>query len=236
MEDKERNWLQKRVGYFTSSSLHNLMSASGKFIEGNITYLLEIERQRVLNEPAPSISSAAMTHGLENERYAYEWVKENMFPEAIYAQDLDEIPFKTTNYGLGASYDVWVGWDLHIDIKCPFSQKELSFYFSPSIPYEVKKERAFEQHCYQMAGQLLCDSNLGSIAILKYDAQVDSNEFDLRSPLDPSRGIYFEFDRYTDFDLDKYEKRIRFANEYLESGKNILEINNEWYEKKEKTD
>lgn len=204
------------------------MSKSGKFTETNISYLRRIERERFLNEPSPSITSAAMSHGLENEKYAVSWIRENMFSEAIYCQELEEIPFNTTEYMAGASYDVFVGYDLHIDCKCCYSIDELSLYFSPSIPYEVKKAIAFEQHCDQMAGQALCDNMLGSLGILKYDAQVDANEFDLRSPLDPSRGIYFEFDRYTDFDLDKYEKRIRFANEYLESGKNILEINKEW--------
>lgn len=236
MESKEREWHKKRIGRFTSSSLHRLMSASGKFIDGNITYLLEIERERFLGEPTPIVTSVEMRHGLINEKYAVEWIRDNTsWDNIVYAQELDDIPFKTTEYMAGASYDVFYNYigdridklNYHIDIKCPHSQKELCFYFSESIPYKEKRKKAFEQHCHQMAGQLLCDENLENVGILKYDAQRDDNEFDLRSPLDKSRGIAFIWKR-SDFNLDIYKKRIIFANDYLNSGKSILNINKEW--------
>jgi len=227
MENKELDWLKKRVGYFTSSSVRRLMSSSGKFTQEGITYLLEIEQQRLINEPLPPVTSAAMSFGLENEKYAVEYLRENMFPELIYSAEQEEIIFRTTEYGAGSSYDCWLGYDLIIEIKCCYSQKEISYIFSPSIPYEEKKKYVFKEHGDQLAVQLLCDPMAGSIAVFKYNPQRDDNQFDLRSPLDKSRGQYFEFQR-EDFDLDKYKKHITFANNYLNSGKNILDINKEW--------
>ena len=41
MTQKELNWLKKRVGVITASEVDKLFSASGKWIDGNITYLYQ---------------------------------------------------------------------------------------------------------------------------------------------------------------------------------------------------
>ena len=51
MTEKELNWFRKRVGVITASEVDKLFSASGKWIEGNITYLYQKQYERTYNEP-----------------------------------------------------------------------------------------------------------------------------------------------------------------------------------------
>ena len=77
MDKKERDWHLKKVGKFSASRAKDLMSASGKWIEGNIDYLYEIQYQRLTGEPEPPITARPMQIGIENEPYAIAWVREN---------------------------------------------------------------------------------------------------------------------------------------------------------------
>ena len=55
---------------------------------------------------------------------------------------------------------------------------------------------------------------------------MDDNQFDLRSVTDPSRGILFEFTRAELIvEIMQYEARLRYADAYLKSGKDLEMIN-----------
>jgi hypothetical protein len=64
---------------------------------------------------------------------------------------------------------------------------------------------------------------------MKYDPQDDNDPFDLRSPLDPSRGILFDYTR-EEFGayLETIKERVIFADQFLDSGRDIDLINNDW--------
>lgn len=230
MESKEREWLRKKIGVISASELHLLMSKSGKFTDGNITYLRKIERQRYLKEPAPRVYSKAMQFGTDNEPYAVEWLRHNTFYKIVHCDvDLPEKVFKKTRWGLGASPDCFADKDTLVEIKCVYGEAETNLIFSPSASYEKKLNHCFSEHKDQMIGQLLVYPKIKKIILFKYDPQDDENEFDLRSALDPSRGIMFEFTR-EDFGnaLESTKNRVIFADKYLKSGKDLELINEEW--------
>lgn len=226
MENSEKQWLQEKAGYFSASSLGLLMaSKKGGWIQTSISYIFKVERQRTTGEPAPPISSKQMSIGTEQEPYAFAWLKEN------YREDLELLSkvFKKVDWAMyGASLDVISsdGWDI-TEIKTVTGDTEINWYFSPSVPFESKRLKAFDAHRHQMAGQLLAYPEAQTINLFKYDPQLDGNEFDLRSPLDKSRGLLFSF-TLEEFGslLDEAKTKIIQADNYLKLGLNPEDIAN----------
>lgn len=249
MDQKESIWLKKKIGCFSSSNLDLLMPGKGnKWTDTNKNYLYKIQRQRLLNEPAPPIHARTMDIGIQNEPYAIEWLRENTTSTIKHCDsDYPEKIFVRTEWGLGSSPDAYevklsqlcnekheVVYEAEkklslIEIKVTAGEETTNFYFSPTVPFDRKRMRAFDEHRDQMAGQLLTHPDIDVVKLMKYDPQLDDNEFDLRSPVDKTRGIVFEFTR-AEFGtyLDTVEQRVRFADEYLKSGKDIELINRYW--------
>ena len=234
-------WRQKRIGCISASRLDDLMTKGrGKdWGQTAISYLYQIEMERYLNEPPINRDAPALRFGRENEQYAVEWLKEN-FSENIryYETDFDEKPFITVDWArFGATPDVDIpdgnGFpEKIVEIKTTFSDGAIYDYFSPTKPYEKKRILALKEHRNQMAGQLLACPTCKTIYILKYNPQRDDTEWDLRSPLDTSRGIMFEFKR-EEFGtyLDEVKDRIIKADEYLNLGQELEGINDYYKEK-----
>ena len=152
MTQKELNWFRKRVGVITASEVDKLFSASGKWIEGNITYLYQKQYERTYNEPLCPKSARSLTLGTENEPYAIEWMR-SQHPEWIIKHcsvDYDEIIFVKNDWGLGGSPDGFVFEEdiltKLIEIKCVVGDKQICRYFSNTLPYEKKRIEAFEEH------------------------------------------------------------------------------------------
>lgn len=257
-ESGQIEWLQSRCGCFSASELHLLMSSSGKFTQGNISYLYKIQRERELGRPKMSPDAPALRFGRENEPYAIEWLKEHPIEDKyqpIYVGDFDKSKtfVKNTHY-FGATPDCFVvhgeipseltwEWLLScnkkaiVEIKCIYGDAEENYIFSPTVPFDEKKAHVKDEHGDQIAGQFISFPKVRTIFLLKYLPQNDIDDFDLDSPLDPRRGIIFKFTR-DEFDLDYYKKRIIFAHNYLESRQDLEKINEAWNNltKKEKED
>ena len=245
MDAKEEKWLKERIGFISASEVDKLMSKSGKWTQGNITYLYKIQRQRFLKEPAPPVFSKIMQIGTENEPYAVEWIRANMEWIVVHCdKDLPEKVFIKTEWGLGSSPDAYLVEDAFsdnlghiiaakikalIEIKCVVGEETTNYYFSPTVPFEKKRLRAFDEHRDQMAAQLLTHPFVNTIYLMKYDPQDDENPWDLRPVLDESRGLLFEFsrDEFGSY-LDEMKERVTFANDYLNSGKDLDDIQKEW--------
>lgn len=253
-ESGQIEWLQSRCGCFSASELHLLMSSSGKFTQGNISYLYKIQRERELGRPKMNPDSPALRFGRDNEPYAVEWLRAN-HPEfnLFYVGDVDKsATFVKAFEFFGATPDsFWyskqiepVTWDNIlsgekdiVEIKCVYGDTEENYIFSPTVPFEDKKSHVKAEHGDQIAGQFIAFPGVSLIFLLKYLPQNDMDDFDFDSPLDPRRGIIFKFTR-DEFDLDYYKKRIIFAHNYLESRQDLEKINEAWQEliKKEKED
>lgn len=232
MTEKELNWFRKRVGVITASEVKKLFSKSGKWIEGNITYLYQKQYERTYNEPLCPKSARALTLGTENEPYAIEWMR-SQHPEWIIkhcSKDFDEIVFVKNDWGLGGSPDGFVFEEdiltKLIEIKCVVGDEQICRYFSNTLPYEKKRIEALEEHKYQLYAQFLLFPEVEEIILLKYRPQFDDNPFDVRPVLDDSRGLEFIFTRQEMGDmLQVLEDRVRFADEYLKSGQDLEMIN-----------
>jgi len=243
MEQKEIDWHIAKAGYFSASRIKNLMSKSGKFTEGNIDYLYEIQQQRTTKEPEPPIFAKPMQLGIENEPYAIEWVRENTPHRVLHCdKDFRDKIFEKTDYGFGASPDAFIVpaetefdkddsgllyYDSHVidnisallEVKCVVGRKECNWYYSPTVPFEKKRAGAFGEHREQMAAQLLCYPMVNNIYLLKYRPQIDDNPWDTTDVLAPERGLLFEFTR-EEFGtyLDEIKERIVFSDNYLKEG------------------
>lgn len=232
-------WIQKRIGYISASHLADLMT-KGKGKEWGqtaISYLYKVEMERYLNEPSVNRDAPALRFGRENEQYAVEWLRENISEKIRYYEtDFAEKPFITVDWAkFGATPDTDIpnenGEPIEIiEIKTTYSDSAIYTYFSPSKPFQKKKDEALKEHREQIAGQFLACPTCQTISILKYNPQRD-DEWDRRSPIDISRGIVFswtreEFEPY----LEEVKKRIIQADEYLNTG-NELELINEYYKK-----
>ena len=252
MENKELQWHLKKVGKFSASRAADLMSASGKWIEGNIDYLYEIQYQRLTNEPTPPVYAKPMQVGIENEPYAVEWLRENypsmilLHCDADFTEKIFDEPYADLAFGVspdafvmkpdsgvtidGAPYVYTENFKQHIqslvEIKCVVGRKNTVRYFSPTLPFEVKKEMALKEHRWQLASQMFGYPDVELIYLLKYLPQIDDNQFDLRPVTDPSRGLVFEFTRAElAIEIMQYEARVRYADAYLRSGKDLEMIN-----------
>ena len=250
MDQREHEWLQEKIGVISTSELSRLMptTASGKWTAGNKSYLYKIQRQRFLKQPSPPVYSRTMQIGIENEPYAVAWLRANTDMSIMHCStDFSKKIFVKTEWGLGCSPDVYetaiqeyvtelkvvvkseVQINSLIEIKCVAGEESTNFYFSPTISFEKKRMRAFDEHRDQMAGQLLAHEGVDIVRLMKYDPQDDNDPFDLRSPIDPSRGILFDYTR-EEFGtyLDTIKERVIFADQFLDSGRDIDLINNDW--------
>lgn len=232
-------WIKKRIGYISASHLADLMT-KGKGKEWGqtaISYLYKVEMERYLNEPSAHRDAPALRFGRENEQYAVEWLRENIDDRIRYYEtDFDEKPFITVDWAkYGATPDTDIpnenGEPVEIfEIKTTYSDGAIYTYFSPTKPYEKKRVEALKEHKEQIAGQFLACPTCQTINILKYNPQRD-DEWDIRSPLDPSRGIIFSFTR-EEFGtyLEEVKERIIKADEYLNMYLE-LDLINEYYKK-----
>lgn len=229
MQEKEIRWKKAKIGLVSCSSLHLLDSKSGSWTDTNISYLYKLQRQRVLNQPAPPIFSRNLNTGTENEPYAVAWLRENTPMNIKHcSEDFDDIVFIKTDFGLGCSPDVYeyaLDWKKIIsviEIKCVTAETTTNFYFSPTISYDIKRITAFDEHRCQLAGQLLAHPEINVVKLLKYDPQNDEDEFDIRDVTDPTRGILFTYTR-SEFGeyLNYLKQRIITAEAVLKSGQDI---------------
>jgi len=255
MDEKERLWHIKKIGKFSASCAKDLMSASGKWIEGNIDYLYEIQQQRLTDEPEPPIFARPMQLGTENEPYAIGWAEEN-YPDMIILncdKDFTEKIFEETDFNYGASPDAFImcpdfeaiekplSYNVEfknliqalLEVKCVIGRKMTNRYFSPTLPFEEKRMMALKEHGWQMAGQLLAYPYIHKIYLLKYLPQLEDLQIELCSPtgnlrgiFDPARGLMFEYSRVElSMMIGQVEQRVRFADAYLKSGKDLEKIN-----------
>lgn len=238
--EREQNWLKKRLGVISASEVHHLFSTSkktpvradDKWLEGSVTYLYKKQYERTYNEMLCPVSSRAMSIGLENEKYAVEWLRTHYFDLIIKhcSEDFEEIVFVENGKGLGGSPDCLIMEGDKtigiIEIKCVVGEKNICRYFSPTLAYDKKRIDAFEEHKFQLAAQLLLYPEVGEIKLLKYLPQLDENPMDTRSVLDEARGVVFTYTRADlQYLMEQIEKRVSFADNYLREGLDLEELN-----------
>lgn len=222
--DKEQRWLQKRLGKITASELSNITSASGKIIDGVVSYIRSKRFERNHGFSLP-VNSREMELGKQNEPMAIAWYRAN-YPQSpiVYAQEPPEIPFwenpLVPNYG--ASPDAFSPDEMIVvEIKCTISNGAIEFYFDPATSFEEKKARAAKEHLDQILGHFISNPKVMLVRLVKYCPQNDYIDQDRDSPLAPWRGIVFEFERRNyEQSIREMTDRINLCNAMIASDKN----------------
>ena len=153
--DKEQKWLQRRLGMITASELGNITSASGKIIDGNLSYIRQKrwERKHGFSHP---VTARAMEIGNEQEPYINEWCKANLgLPEIVYSKDLPEIPFwVATDCPVGASPDAFTPDErIELEYKTLVGNTAIEFFGDEYTSYEEKKLAVWKDHGDQLLGK-----------------------------------------------------------------------------------
>lgn len=195
--NREEKWLKRRLGMITASELGNITSASGKIIDGNLSYIRakRWERKHGFTHP---VSARAMDIGNEQEPMIAEWVRENlMHRELVYSKDLPEIPFwVATDCPVGASPDAFTpDYSIVFEFKTLVGAASIEFFGDEYTSYEEKKAAVWKDHGDQLLGQFISNSAVQEIWLVKYIYQDDDIMADTDSPLAPWRGLVFKFKR-----------------------------------------
>ena len=231
--DKEQKWLQKRLGMITASELGQITSASGKIIDGNLSYIRSKRWERKHGFTHP-VSARAMEIGNEQEPTIYEWCKANLgFNEIVYSKELPEIPFWiATDCPVGASPDAFTpDQRIVFEYKTLVGATSIEFFGDEYTSYEEKKLAVWKDHGDQLLGQFISNSAVEEIWVVKYIYQDDDILKDTDSPLAPWRGLVFKFAR-KDFEesIEEMKNRIILFDKMIDAPINPAEFKKgEWY-------
>ena len=231
--DKETRWLKKRLGMITASELGNITSASGKIIDGNLSYIRakRWERKHGFSHP---VSARAMEIGNEQEPMIMEWCRHNLgIPEIVYSKDLEEIPFWiATDCPVGASPDAFTpDKSIVFEFKTLVGATSIEYFADEYTPYEEKKLAVWKDHGDQLLGQFISNSAIEEIWLIKYIYQDDDILQDTDSPLAPWRGLVFKFAR-KDFEasIEEMKQRILLFDKMIDAPLSPSELKKgEWY-------
>ena len=231
--DKEQKWLQKRLGMITASELGQITSASGKIIDGNLSYIRSKRWERKHGFTHP-VSARAMEIGNEQEPTIYEWCKANLgFNEIVYSKELPEIPFWiATDCPVGASPDAFTpDQRIVFEYKTLVGATAIEFFGDDYTSYEEKKAAVWKDHGDQLLGQFISNSAVEEIWVVKYIYQDDDILKDTDSPLAPWRGLVFKFAR-KDYEesIGELRRRIILFDKMIDAPINPAEFKKgEWY-------
>ena len=229
---KEDKWLRRRVGMITASELGQITSASGKFIDGNLSYIRSKRWERK-HGYAHQVSARPMDIGNEQEPYAFQWAVENIGLEnLVYSKDLPEIPFWiATDCPLGASPDAFTADErIVVEFKTLVGATSIEFFADEYTSYEEKKLAVWKDHGDQLLGQFISNSAVQEIWLVKYIYQDDEIAEDTDSPIAPWRGIVFKFAR-KDYEgsIEEMKNRVVVVDKMIDAPINPSEFKKgEW--------
>ena len=197
--DKNEVWMEKRCGRITASELGQIVSASGKVIDGNLSYVRAKRFERGHGFSLP-VSARAMDIGNETEPDIFRWAVENL-PECgaarfVYSKDLPEVPFWVPGDMpmFGASPDAYSEDEsVVLEFKTMVGNETVEFFCDGRTCYEEKALRVFKDHGPQILGLFLSNPKVRSVVLVKYVPQRDDIMKDLDSPLAPWDSILYTF-------------------------------------------
>lgn len=238
--DKQEQWMENRCGRITASELGSLTSASGKIIDGNLSYIRQKRWERRHGFALP-VNAKQFDIGHENEPYIFHWAVVNMpklYPELagvnfIYSQDQEVLPFWVPEGfdRFGASPDAFSeDEDIVLEFKTLVGNDTKCFFMDERTSYEEKKTAVWKEHGDQLIGQFLSNPTVQTIFLIKYAPQMDDVIQDMDSPDAEWRGIVFRFAR-KDFleSIESMKERIRLFDAMIDAPINPSEFKvGEW--------
>lgn len=228
--------MKKRLGRITASELGSITSASGKIIDGVVSYIRSKRFERNHGYALP-VSSHTMDVGNETEPTIFEWLKANCMdgedPNSIvYSKDLPEIPFWTApDCPLGASPDAYTEDERVVfEFKTLVGNETTEFFCDPYTSFEEKKARVWKDHGDQILGLMLSNPKVKMVLLIKYAPQRDDIMSDTDSPLASWRGHRFLFERKSfEESIEEMRQRIILINAMIDAPINPSEFKKgEW--------
>ena len=211
--NKEERWMLARCGKITASELSEITSASGKIIDGCVSYIRAKRWERAHGYTLP-VSSHTMDIGNENEPMIFEWLKTNFGgDDVVYSKDqeLGEIPFWVPEDlpCFGASPDAFTFDHKTIwEFKTLAGNESTFFFMDEYTPMVDKKARVLKEHGDQILGLFISEPLAERVRLIKYAYQRDDIPNDTDSPLARWRGIVFDFER-KDYEVSIAEMKSR---------------------------
>ena len=198
--------MEQRCGRITASELGSLTSASGKIIDGNLSFIRQKRWERRHSFALP-VNARQFDIGNETEPYIFHWASVNLpklFPELkgvefVYSKDLPELPFWIpedfyTNFG--ASPDAFSKDEsIVLEFKTLVGNDTRCFFMDERTSYEEKEFEVWKEHGDQLLGQFISNPKVQTIFLIKYAPQLDDVMQDTDSPDADWRGIVFRFER-----------------------------------------
>ena len=230
MTEREIRWHKNRCGKVTSSSLAKLLTKGTKgklWGDTAISYLYEKVYELEMGKPIRNESNANFRWGHEQEPMAIEWLKANtMYDIKHCSEDFDEIRFTSGGVDdFGDSLDFLADGNILGEIKCVTSQSKFAKY------KRCSKADVVNEYAEQFSGHFLGNPNSDRLLYLVYDGQSDEDEMDNVDPLDPRRGILFEYSReefegLMNLDLERIKVGMSAVRICLETGEKLETILN----------
>ena len=227
--------MEKRCGKITASELGRIVSASGKVIDGNVSYVRakRFERRHGFSLP---VSARAMDIGNETEPDIFRWAMKNL-PEAWlgrfhYSKDLPVVPFWVPEDMpmFGASPDAYIEDEsVVLEFKTMVGNKTVEFFCDDRTSAEEKAARVFKDHGPQILGLFLSNPKDRTVVLVKYVPQRDDIMKDTTSPLAEWRGVAFRFRRgdYAE-SIEDMRKRVLLFDAFIDSDMNPSKMKEGW--------
>lgn len=227
--------MEKRCGRITASELGRIVSASGKVIDGNVSYVRakRFERRHGFSLP---VSARAMDIGNETEPDIFRWAMKNL-PEAWlgrfhYSKDLPDVPFWVPEDMpmFGASPDAYIEDEsVVLEFKTMVGNETVEFFCDERTIDEEKELRVFKEHGEQILGLFLSNPKVKSVVLVKYVPQRDDIMKDSDSPLAPWRGVVFRFRRgdYAE-SIEEMRRRVLLFDAFIDSEMNPSKMKEGW--------
>lgn len=236
MENKVKDWMQRRAGHFTASGMKKLMTRGTKgrkYGDTAIGYLYQIAYEIRTGRPIRGVRCANFDFGHENEPRAIEWLRNNTSLTIRHCEaDYPEITFKEHPelMFIGDSPDFYAVNDNEEiealgEIKCLASQAK----FEEAL--ESTKADVVDEYKEQLATHFLCHPGIDKLYYIIYDGSADDDEFDPGDFNAEDRGVIFTFYRSEFEDLiQDIKERCCEAWDYLKLSRRhslrIRDINN----------
>jgi len=151
IEQNTPEWLQCRLGLFTSSNIYNLFvnGKGGKLSKSAETYITQKAIEHIYPIQVESFGSKAMQWGNDHEDNA-----RNVY-EVVTGKEVTNGGFYRFDFYTGSSPDGLVGSDGMIEIKCPFTRiNHLNNVLNLKDDTDLYKSS--KQYYYQVHHQMFC--------------------------------------------------------------------------------
>lgn len=199
IEQGTKQWINIRLGVFTSSEIFHLFSEprskkdkdAGLFSKTAETYIIDKAKEIIYRKPAKELDFKALAWGRQNEPYAVEAY------EQVTGFKTSEMGFVSLGFDTGTSIDRYVNGKTKglLEVKCPFEEsnhiKNVLRLKSPSDLLKHSKQYYYQcQHQMYITGRKWCDFVSFEPRILDTDCNWNKCIKILRIPFDET--ILFE--------------------------------------------